>query len=114
MNPAFGPSLRKEVVFTIVINQAIEIIHPTLLTLARIQPVHGPLTSSKMKLRTQGLPVKRLGNRGQPLRLISLDDICHVNVTPITGRFVNDLHLRVLVKEFAHIPAGGGEAVASP
>ncbi len=104
MNPAFPPALREQMILAVVINQSIHVIDPALLFRTGIQSVHRPLARSEVKLRAQRFLIKRPGRHRQTLRFIGLDDVIHIDVPPITPCLVNNLHLRLLPPEMAHIP----------
>ena len=114
MYPALRPSLGEQMVLAIVINQAVQIIHPALLLLAGIQPVHRPLAGGKMKLRTQRLVVKRPGRHRQALRLVRLDKVIHIDVAPITAGLIHDLNPRHLPPKPADIPARRHQIITAP
>src|SRR5208282_6866096 len=114
MKPAFGPSLRKKVILIVVINQTIEVINPSFLLHAGIEPIHRPLAGGEVILRTQSFLVKRPGRHRQSLRIIGLNNLILVDVSPVTTCLVHDLHLCLLAKKSPDIPTGWHQAVASP
>src|ERR1051325_97308 len=114
MQPAFPPPLCEEVILALIINQTVEVVNPTFLFRAWIQPIHGPLAGAEVELRAQRLLVKRLGYDRQPLWFIGLNNLIDVNMSPPAACHIYDLHLCVLAHKSAHIPTGRRQTVASP
>ena len=114
MEPALGPALCEQVVLAIVIDQAVEVVDPTLLLHAGVEPIHGPLARGEMELRAQRFLVEGRPGFRQALGLVRLHQARHVDVAPIAAGLVHQFHLRGLAHEPAHIPTGGSEVIALP
>src|SRR5438045_5243398 len=58
--------------------------------------------------------IKRLSDHGNLFGAVGLNNLIDVDMSPVTTRLVDDLHLRILANEAAYIPTGRRQPIASP